>query len=93
MCGYLDYNWDECTEDEYNSLQDSEDVITRKEPFFKEGHGIMWQIEHYNDPPEGYKYYKARRDSHHYVFLCTSKTMEKVNKAIKDALLENATKN
>lgn len=35
--GYLDYNWEQCTEDEYNSLKDSEDIITRKEPFFKEG--------------------------------------------------------
>jgi hypothetical protein len=37
MCGYLDYNWEECTEDEYNSLKDSEDTITYKKPFFKEG--------------------------------------------------------
>ena len=82
--GYLDYNWEQCTEDEYNSLKDSEDIITRKEPFFKEGQGIMWQIEHYNDPPEGYKYYKARRDSCHVVVICKSKEYEKLNQIIKE---------
>lgn len=83
--GYLDYNWEECTEDEYNSLQDREDMITREEPFFKIGGGIMWQIEHYNDPPEGYKYYKARRDSCHVVVICKSKEYEKLNRIIKKA--------
>lgn len=83
MSGYLDYNWEECTEGEYNSLKNSEDVIISKEPFFKEGCGIMWQIEHYNDPPEGYKYYKARRDSCHYVFICKSEEVEALNRFIK----------
>ena len=84
MSGYLDYNWEECTEDEYDSLKGSEDVITRKEPFFKEGHGIMWQIEHYNDPPEGYRYYKARIDSCHLVIICNSKTAEELHQFLKE---------
>jgi hypothetical protein len=48
-------------------------------------------MEHYNDPPEGYKYYKARRDSCHYVFLCTSEMMEEINQVIKDDLLNTTT--
>lgn len=86
MCGYLDYNWEECTKEEYEDIWENGDgtIVIKKEPIFEDGQGILWQIDH---DPIGYKYYKADKKDCYYVFLFTSKMMEEINQVIKDELL------
>lgn len=84
---------EEVTEEEYKLHNDETDPYAysdyTKEPYYKEGCGILWQIEHYNDPPAGYRYYK--KVGIEYLILCGSKDIEEVQKMMDkfDSNLQN----
>lgn len=84
---------EEVTEEEYKLHNDETDPLAYsdyiKEPYYKEGCGILWQIEHYNDPPAGYRYYK--KVGTECLILCGSTDVEWVQKMMDkfDSNLQN----
>lgn len=52
-------------------------------PYYKKGHGLLYQI---NNPPDGFRYYKIVGEKH--ILLCPSGLSEKFIQVVNDFIAE-----